>query len=283
MIGKRIKVNDFKFKYGEETIYINVHGAFKYKKSGNKYVVYSYNNNKLCYGSLFIRDNELVIMLSKNDKEDIILNFIDDVLNENISNDYEIISLDKINSAQIIDEGTITKDYDTNKLYNLTMPKEEIKKENVNVKKKKSLSISSIFFMLFILVLGAFFFFNPEVIIGEDISYICTKEYASKELSATIKEETNFIFSGRGKIKSATLSTNYIFNNNNTYTEFKNEGLFYKYMEEGDTYKFIDDSSTFRIISKIDNLSEYFSFDTEDNLIKFYENNKYDCKIIETE
>ena len=34
MDGKRIKVNDFKFKYGQETIFINVYGAFKYKKNG---------------------------------------------------------------------------------------------------------------------------------------------------------------------------------------------------------------------------------------------------------
>ena len=29
MNGKRIKVNDFKFKYGQETIFINIFGAYK--------------------------------------------------------------------------------------------------------------------------------------------------------------------------------------------------------------------------------------------------------------
>ena len=42
MNGKRIKVNDFKFKYGQETIFINVFGAFKYKKNNNKYVIYDF-------------------------------------------------------------------------------------------------------------------------------------------------------------------------------------------------------------------------------------------------
>ena len=39
MIGKRIKVNDYKFVYGQETIYVNVFAAFKNKKNGNKYII----------------------------------------------------------------------------------------------------------------------------------------------------------------------------------------------------------------------------------------------------
>ena len=147
MNGKRIKVNDFKFKYGQETIFINVFGAFKYKKNNNKYVIYSYDNSKLYYGSLFIRDNELVIMLSKNDGENLINKFLDDILTGNSDSDFEVISLDKIISAQIIDEGVINKKIDINKLDELTIPKKknsEVVNEN---KKKKRISISGIFFV----------------------------------------------------------------------------------------------------------------------------------------
>ena len=42
MIGKKIKINDYKFTYGKEVMYVNVYGAFKSGKSGNKYVIYSY-------------------------------------------------------------------------------------------------------------------------------------------------------------------------------------------------------------------------------------------------
>ena len=109
MNGKRIKVNDFKFKYGQETIFINVFGAFKYKKNNNKYVIYSYDNSKLYYGSLFIRDNELVIMLSKNDGENLINKFLDDILTGNSDSDFEVISLDKIinnsKNSKLIKEG----------------------------------------------------------------------------------------------------------------------------------------------------------------------------------
>ena len=36
MIGKQIRLNDYKFTYGRETIYLNVYGDFKNKKNNNK-------------------------------------------------------------------------------------------------------------------------------------------------------------------------------------------------------------------------------------------------------
>lgn len=32
MIGKKIKINDYKFTYGKEVMYVNVYGAFKVVK-----------------------------------------------------------------------------------------------------------------------------------------------------------------------------------------------------------------------------------------------------------
>ena len=283
MIGKRIKVNDFKFKYGQETIYINVFAAFKYKKNGNKYIIYSYDNTKIYYGSLFIRDKEMVVMLSKDDNEILFDQFITNLLNNSINNDFEIISLDNITNVQIIDEGIITNNFDIVKLYDLTIPKENIKKEVVTTNKKKKISFSAISFMILIIVLALFFFFNPEVIIGKDKSYSCIKEYNHKELSASVREEVKLTFNGVGKIKNSVVTNDYIFTDNTQYVKFKDNGKFYKYMNDGDTYKFIDDDNTYRVISKIDNLDEYFSSDKENVLIEYYEGNNYKCKNIETE
>ncbi len=179
MNGKRIKVNDFKFKYGQETIFINVFGAFKYKKNNNKYVIYSYDNSKLYYGSLFIRDNELVIMLSKNDGENLINKFLDDILTGNSDSDFEVISLDKIISAQIIDEGVINKKIDINKLDELTIPKKkasEVVNENKK-KKKKEYQYLEYFFCIIYSCCSGFLLFNPEVTVGKDKNYVCDREY----------------------------------------------------------------------------------------------------------
>lgn len=283
MNGKRIKINDFKFKYGQETIFINVFGAFKYKKNNNKYVVYSYDNNKLCYGSLFIRNSEIVIMLSKNDDDSLVQRFLEDILNGNIDDDFEVISLDKIDSAQIIDEGIVNKSFDIDRLKDLTIPKKKIKEEIPENKKKKSLSISGIFFVLFLIVVVAFFFFNPEVIMGKDKNYICSREYIHKTLSITVKEEIKLTFNGRGKIKAASGTNDYVFNDINYYNKFKDSGEFYKYMDEGNTYKFIDKDKTYRVMDDMDNLNDYYSFEEEDLILEYYNEKNYECKKIETE
>lgn len=283
MNGKRIKVNDFKFKYGQETVFINVFGAFRYKKNNNKYVVYSYDNSRLYYGSLFIRDKELVIMLSKNDSENLIDSFLNNILNGEKNNAFEIISLDNINSAQIIDEGIITKSFDINKLDELTIPRkksQEVVNEN---KKKKRISISGIFFALFIVVVAAFFFFNPEVIMGKDKNYVCNREYNHNILPSLVKEEVKLTFSGKDKIKSSIVTNDYVFNSDSRYNKFKNNGEFYKYMNEGDTYKFVDEERTYRVISNIENLGEYFSSEDENSILEYYSGNNYKCKKLETE
>lgn len=283
MNGKRIKVNDFKFKYGQETVFINVFGAFRYKKNNNKYAVYSYDNSKLYYGSLFIRDKELVIMLSKDDNEDLIDSFLNNVLNNEKNTAFEIISLDNINSAQIIDEGIIKKKIDINKLDELTIPKKKVQEVVNKNKKKKRISISGIFFALFIVVVVAFFFFNPEVIMGKDKKYVCDREYNHNTLSILIREEVKLTFSGKGKIKNSVVTNNYIFNSDSRYNKFKNNGEFYKYMNEGDTYKFVDEEKTYRVMTNIENLGEYFSSEDEDSILEYYNGNNYKCKKIETE
>lgn len=283
MNGKRIKVNDFKFKYGQETIFINVYGAFKYKKNSNKYVVYSYDNSKLYYGSLFVRNNEIVIMLSKDDSEELIDKFLNNILSGTGDNNFETISLDKITEAQIIDEGIVTEKFDISRLNELTIPKEKVKQDTTQNEKKKSVSISGIFFALFIIVVVAFFFFNPEAIMGKDKSYACSTEYNNSTLSTIVREEIKFIFDGKGKIKNATVTSDYIFNSDTRYNKFKNDGEFYKYMDEGDTYKFIDEEKTYRVMSNVEDLREYFSTDDEDSILEYYSEKNYDCKKIETE
>ena len=40
MNGKVIKLNDYKFNFGQETIFLNVFAVFKSIKNGNKYIIY---------------------------------------------------------------------------------------------------------------------------------------------------------------------------------------------------------------------------------------------------
>lgn len=283
MNGKKIKLNDYKFTYGQETISLNVYSAFKDTKTSNKYVIYSYenNNNKLFYGTYFERNKEAVIMTSKDSPKEIVEDFITSLLESKENKRFEIISLENIESVEVIDECSADFEVDLNKLYDLTMPKPVIQTEE-EPKKKKPISIAAVFFSLFIIVVVAFFFVTPEVIMGKSKEYKCTKTYSHKSLPASVNEEISLIFNGRGKIISIDIISDYVFSDTAYYKEFKDKSYFYKYIDEGDTYKFEDSTYTYRLFSKVNTTEDFFLPTDEDGLTSYYEGNNYKCKVVET-
>lgn len=281
MIGKKIKINDYKFTYGQETAFINIYGAFKNKKNGNKYVIYSYDNNKLYYGSLFIRNSEMVIMVSKEEASGVVEKFTYSILDNKKNDDFEIISLDNIDSAQIIDESLCDFDVDMNKLYDLTIPKPEVIKEEV--KPKKRISIIGVSLVLLVVVIILFLFMNPEIIYGKNKKYICTKSYLHDKLPATVNEEIELVFNGKNNISSIKTKFDYVFSDTDYYKEFRDKSYFYQYFNEGDTYKFDDDKYTYRLFSSINTEEDYFMPRELEELVSYYEGNRYSCKIVEVE
>ncbi len=281
MIGKQIRLNDYKFTYGRETIYLNVYGAFKNKKNGNKYVIYSYDNNRLYFGSLFIRNKEIIVMIPKEDESEIVKKFTYSILDNKLSDDFEVISLDDIDSIQIIDETLCDFNVDMSKLYDITIPKPKVEKEEI--KSNKKISIASIFFVLLFVVIILFFFVNPEVIFGKNKEYSCTKSYLHDELPASVNEEVVLVFNGKDNINSIDVKTDYVFSDAQYYKDFKDKSYFYDYFKEGDTYKFEDTTYTYRLFSKIDTNEDYFMPSKLDDLVSYYKNNGYECKVVEVE
>ena len=252
MIGKKIRINDYKFTYGKEVMYVNVYGAFKSGKSGNKYVIYSYiddvnKKNKLYYGSVFVRNNELVVMLSKDTKEDSVKEFTTDILSDKNEDNYEIISLKDIDSIQIIDDAPVSFDVD-------------------------------IFLILFIIVVALFFFINPEVLKGKNKEYTCTKSYTHEKLPANINEKVELVFTSKNVISTINITSDYVFNDTDYYKEFRDNSYFYQYIEKGDTYKFDDDNYTYRLFSKIDTSNDYFMPSKLEELLTYYKDKGYSCK-----
>lgn len=281
MIGKRVKINDYMLTYGKNVMYANVYGAFKYKKNGNRYVVYSYVDNikkgtSLYYGSLFIRNNELVVMLSKNMEEDVIKSFVNDVISDKNMDSYDIVSLDKIDSIQIIDDTSCDFGVDINTLYNKCIPKVKDNKEEV--KEKGHISFGYVFFVLFFVVVGLFFFVNPEVIKGKDTMYVCNKSYNHDSLPARIVEEVSLVFNSKGIVTSMDVRKDYVFSDSSYYAEYKDNGYFYQYMDKGDTYKFDDEVYTYRVFSKVDTFNDYFLPTKMSELLDYYKDNSYSCK-----
>lgn len=281
-MGKIIKIDEYNFTYGKGTDYLNVFGGFKYKEDGNKYVIYSHDNTKLFYGSLFIKDNKLVIMDVKNDVSSIIKEFTHVLLDDKKSTDFEVISLDDIDSVEIIGENTV--DIDSSVILNLfdkTIPKELEKPVQNETKKSKSSSVVGICLFLLIVIVGAFFWFNPEIIEGEKRRVICDKTYIHESLNATVTEEVTLTFSGKDKITDIDLVTDYKFNNSLQYEEFVKKNYYYQYMKEGDTYKLDNSASTYRVFSSIDTEVDFFLPTSYKELVEDYKNKGYDCRNVE--
>lgn len=280
MNGKVIKLNDYKFNFGQETIFLNVFAVFKSIKSGNKYIIYSYDNRKLYCGSAFIKNSEIVVMISKDENDDDIKKFVKELINNNYQDEYEIISLDKVTSVQVIDEKICDVDIDINKLNDITIPKPKIVKKEV-VTPKKKVNFTVIFLLIFILVVAMFFFFNPEVINGKNVKYTCSKSYNHEKLPASVIENVELEFNGHGTIIDIKVKSDYIFNDVNYYEEFRDKSYFYQYFSDGDTYKFDDNTYTYKLFSSIDTKEDFFLPTNKDGLIKHYQDENYTCKVVD--
>lgn len=275
MNGKIIKLNDYKLTYGEGTILLKVFSAFKYK--GNKYVIYSYDDTKLYWGSLFVRNDEIVVMTSKEDNEEIIKDYVFSLLEDKKDDKYEIVSLDDINSIQIIDEHLCSFKVNILQLEDLTIPKKEVIVEESN--NKNGVSYMAIFFIIFLLVLGAFFFFNPEVLFGKNSIYVCKKSYIHDKLPASVNEEVKLVFDDKENIISIDSKSDFVFTDIEYYGNFKDNSYFYQYFKDGDTYKFDDDEYTYRLFNSIDVKNDYFGETKQNELLNQYQKNGYKCEI----
>ena len=279
MNGKVIKLNDYKFNFGQETIFLNVFAVFKSIKNGNKYIIYSYDNKKLYCGSAFVKNNEIIVMISKGENDDDIKKFVKELINNNYQEEYEIISLDKVNSIQVIDEAICDVDVDIKKLNDITIPKPKVVEKEVVPKKKVNFTI--VFLLVFILVVAMFFFFNPEVINGKNVYYTCSKSYVHEKLPASVIENVEFEFNGHGTVIDIKVKSDYVFNDVNYYKEFRDKSYFYQYFSDGDTYKFDDSTYTYKLFSSINTKEDFFLPTDKDGLIKHYQDDNYTCKVVD--
>ena len=142
---------------------------------------------------------------------------------------------------------------------------------------KSSILLSKLLFIVLVL----FFFVNPEVIVGKNKEYICNRNYVHKEIPSIVSEEIRLTFNGKGNIISIDIKSDYVFDSVDYYVEFKERSYFYKYINEGDTYKFDDENKTYRLFSKISIEEEYFLPSIEDELILYYNDLGYKCKVNE--
>lgn len=275
MIGKVVKISENDLTFGKEASFIEIYSCFKIKKNGNKYIIYKHqDSNILSFGSVYFKPNAIIIIDIKDNNE-FIKEYTHNLIYKKDLSAYEILDIKDIEKAEIISENTLEVKPETlSTLYDLTIPKPEIKVETKPKKKNKGL----IFIILFIILLGcaAILYFYQDKIFGVKKEIYCSYQYKDKELNTNILEEVLYNFGRRSNVESINRTITYTFDSSDEYNSFKNNNAYYDYIIKNSTYQFDDINYVFKQFVPIDlennNLPEEY-----DEVISYFELKQYTC------
>lgn len=281
MIGKVINVGEFELKFGNKQREINAYACFKEKKYNTTIIVFSFiGDNNVYYGNAHVKKDKIVIMKLNQDKDDLVLKFIEDLLKENLD-DYEITKLDDVEMVEIISYNNLEISSDKLKsLDDKTIPKPVIKDEEEKVSNHNLV----IFFGLGLALLGigSYIFANRENIFNNKKNYECVTSYNHNELDVKVSESRNINFVNN-KINIMDIEVDYLFNDKSDYLSFKRNKKEFNYsLYKDGSYKYLDDEAILKMFYtnyKDNDLNN----DKLDDVINFYEGKGYKCNLIEKE
>lgn len=288
MKGIRMMVSTNDLVPSNEEVYVKLFVIFKDKKYGTKYIIYTDDNEKeLHYGSPLINNDRLVIMKFKDIKdEEMVKEFVWNYLNDKSTSNFDIIELpNNLTKLELIDSNSLdVKEEYIKKLMDIFFKKEEPKVEEQVVKPKKSNGKFIIFLLILVgLGFGGYVYLsnNPELILGKNIYYECTKKYQNNELDTDISELVDITFNNSKILTKHTKQITYKFNDSDTYYEFKEKNLKYNYVEESGADKFVDEDLSY-VLDVEYNLNKDYKLPKDyDKLLDYYKVKDYSCSLIE--
>lgn len=287
MNGKTLKVVEYNLTFGSNARMVHVFGCFKYKKNNNLYLVYADVDSKIpivYYGSSHIKENSILSMECRDSKEEeIIKEYIFKVTNQEVLENFEMISLTDISGVEIISSNKLeVKEEVINSLVDLTIPKpEEKEREKTKEKPKKKKHKNLFIFLLILIVLGGGYLYFSTLSPKDQVSktIVCSKMYHHDKLNATVEEENTYNFNYQDSLESIDTVMVYQFNEED-YLDFINKGTYYKYMPESDTeggFDKDDDLYRFKIITKERVDSSYNKPTNYEEVFSYYKGEGYTC------
>lgn len=288
MKGIRMMVSTNDLVPSNEEVYVKLFVVFKDKKYGTKYIIYTDDNEKeLYYGSPLISNDRIVIMKFKDIKdEEMVKEFVWNYLNDKPTSNFDIIELpNNLTKLELIDSNSLdVKEEYIKKLMDIFFKKEEPKVEEQVVKPKKSNGKFIIFLLILVgLGFGGYVYLsnNPELILGKNIYYECTKKYQNNELDTDISELVDITFNNSKILTKHTKQITYKFNDSDIYYEFKEKNLKYNYVEESGADKFVDEELSY-VLDVEYNLNKDYKLPKDyDELLDYYKVKDYSCSLIE--
>lgn len=294
MNGKELKVTEYNLTFGSKPRIVNVFGVFKYKGNNNLYVVYADKGNDysiVYYGGSHVKNNTILSMSANKDKDEkIIKEFISKVSKKEKLDNFEMISLDKIEEIEIISSNKLEiKSEVLESLVELTIPKkqdEEAEKKPSKVKKNGKKSPLKLLLFLIVLVIGGVggYFYLMVSNTNEEVAKIikCKKIYQHEELkNVEVEYERDFNFNNLDTLKSIDVDVLYKFEDEDSYLDFINKGLYYTYMPDdidanGETFQ-NNLEYTFRLKAEEMVGSSYDKPTNYEEVLSYYTKEGYTC------
>ena len=249
MNGKVLKIvsNDLYGNVDDRSVV--VFACFCHTKYMNNYVVFAvkgeYGKKKICYGSVHLKNNSLVIFSVKDNIRKYIEDFLSEYLLDRLDN-FTILNIDNVEKVELVS----CSDMDCDNLLELeekSIPKLDDIEDN-NVSKKPIF----LYFLLICLVLFGIgltiIYFNPKLVGIKYRQLVCNNSLYDKELMLNYDVEYDIKFDDKDKLNSIDVNKIYIFLESDVYYDFKDNNRFEEYFNNGEAYKFIDSELKFKVM-----------------------------------
>ena len=275
MAGKILKVssNDVYGKVDDRIVV--VFACFEHTMYMNNYVIFSflgeYEKNKLCYGSIHVKKDSIVIFSVKDNVKQYIDEFVNEYVNNNIDN-FKVMDISNMEKVEIVSYNEMDCDK-LQLLDDISIVREVVKEEEI-IKEKQPVFLYVLLCILILLACGlTLLYFKPELFSVEYKQLVCTDDLFDNDMGMGYNIEKDIKFDSDDKVDSINVVRYYTFLDSNSYYEFKDNDKYLEYFNNGEGYKFIDEALQFRVIYREDSI-----IDEYDEMLTYLNREAFSCK-----
>lgn len=280
MIGKILKVKDINAAFNKKAKEVSVFACFTHVKYSDNYIIYADNNDYqsgiLRYGTVYIKGNTIVIFDVKQDKENIIFDYVNKIINNVNDNEYSAIDISNMTEVEIISKNdkNVGKDLLV-KLDELTIPKEVVDASE----EENNESLGFLYFMLiiflFLLAGSIYIYFNKDKYLKQYDKVLCTIDSSNESEEYKYSDKLYLEFDQKKELRYLSHDVSYKFYEKRDYNNFKYTNLWAE--NKMDDYKFNDNELIFTYTSSGKSIENYELMTSYNEVVGYYKSNGYEC------
>lgn len=280
MIGKILKVKDINAAFNKKAKEVSVFACFTHVKYSDNYIIYADNNDYqsgiLHCGTVYIKGNTIVIFDVKQDKENIILDYVNKIINNVNDNEYSAINISNMTEVEIVsnNDKNVGKDLLV-KLDELTIPKEVVDASEEDNNESLGFLYFVLIIFLFLLAGSIYIYFNKDKYLKQYDKVVCTIDSSDESEEYKYSDKLYLEFDQKKELRYLSHDISYKFYEKSDYNNFKYTNLWAE--NKMDDYKFNDSELTFTYTSSGKTIEDYELMTSYDEVVGYYKSNGYEC------